>query len=67
MQRDEIVAEHQVHWNRSEQLMIDGPFAQIHIIAAIPRRQRLCLRRLGNRIGKFYAISSHGSSDIVGQ
>ena len=45
VQRNEVVAEHQVDRDRMEQIVIDLAFPQIDVLAAIARRKRLRLLR----------------------
>ena len=47
-QGHEVVAEHQVHRDGPEQIVVDGAFAQVHILAAIARGHGL---RLGGFAG----------------
>ena len=44
VQRHEVVAEHQIDRDRAEQLVIDRPFAQVDVFAAVASRQRVRLR-----------------------
>ena len=42
-QRHEVVAEHQVHWDLAEQLVLDVEVLQVHELAAIAPRQVLAM------------------------
>ncbi len=62
MDGHEVVAEHQVHRDRMEQVVIDADFAQVDKIAAVARGQRLGLRDLVGRLDDLERVSSgHGN------
>ena len=52
----EVVAEHQVHGDRMEQVVIDAHFAQIDELAAVARGQGLRLGDFLGRVQNFDAI-----------
>ena len=58
-QRHEVVPEHQVHGDRPEQLVVDGAFPQIDVLAPVPRGHRARLLGFGGRIEDANFVSSH--------
>src|ERR1017187_2009611 len=44
LQRHEVVAEHQVHWNLAEQFVLDVEILQVHELATIALRQFFAVR-----------------------
>ena len=57
----EVVAEHQVHGNGAEQLVVDGSFPQVDVLVAVARGQRLRLRRLRRGVLNFLVRVCHSA------
>src|SRR5262249_12891755 len=62
LQRDEVVAEHEVHFDLAEQLMLDVEALQVYELAAIPARHFFGVRHLiaGCEHGAVAAIYEYG-------
>ena len=64
----EVVAEHQVHRDGAEQVVIDGRFPQIHVFAPVALRHGARLLRFGGGVGEPRSIDSrHTSPNGIGQ
>ena len=56
VQGHEIVAEHEIHGDGAEEIVIDGAFAQIDVLAAVARGDGLRLRLLRPGFGESRSV-----------